>query len=87
MRPSVRMVEAPGPTGSEAEQVPHEPRPTGARADMRQQRTHGDRGEAQRAAVDEALARHVVDHQLAHGFLRSIGSLRSDGRVVADRIG
>ena len=46
---------------------------------------HGDRRQAQAAPVDEALARHVVDQQLADRLLRAVGRLRRERRVVGDR--
>ena len=54
---------------------------------VRLARPHGDRRQAQRAAVDEALARHVVDEVFADRLLRAVRRLRRERRVVGHRIG
>src|SRR5205823_14697206 len=45
-------------------------------------RANGDRRQTQAAAVDEALACHVVNEKLAHRLLRAVGCLRRELRVV-----
>ena len=54
---------------------------------VRLARPHGDGRQAQAAAVDEALARHVVDEILADRLLRAVRRLRRQRRVVGHRIG
>ena len=54
---------------------------------VRLARAHGDRRQAQAAAVDEALARHVVDQELADRLLRAVRRLRRERRVVGHRVG
>ena len=49
--------------------------------------THGDGRQPQGAAVDEALARHVVDQVFADRLLRAVRGLRRQRRVVGHRIG
>ncbi|KAG1251777.1 hypothetical protein G6F68_012109 [Rhizopus microsporus] len=48
---------------------------------------HADGGQAQHAAVDEAAARVVRQQQFGDGFLRAVGRLRIQGRIVAHGLG
>ncbi len=51
---------------------------------VRLARPHHDGGQAQRAAVDEALAREIRDHQLADHLLRAIGRHRARREIIGD---
>ena len=48
----------------------------GRQRGIRPARAHADRRQSQRAAVDEAAPRVVVDEQLAHRLLRAVRRLR-----------